>query len=218
MPSLVRTLAILLLAGTVLLGIGAAVHPVLGADAGTQLRLISATDHWRSIHLLMLAGSALVVAGVWVRLITDGSPSALFSLPGLALISLGVSINALNIAFMAGAGWQMADQFATGRSEVLAIYEMTHPIGLVAARFGNLIVAIGALALGWSEWRDPARPRWMAWLAWVAAAGGLIGVLFFDEASRFALAAVALLSGWQLATGMRALTWGTHAPDGTRYI
>jgi hypothetical protein len=30
-------------------------------------------------------------------------------------------------------------------------------------------------------------------------------VLFFDEASRVALAAVALLSGWEVATGLRAL-------------
>jgi uncharacterized membrane protein YhaH (DUF805 family) len=75
----------------------------------------------------------------------------------------------------------------------------------MAARFGNLIVALGALALGSAEWQDAARPRWLAALAWVAAAGGLVGVVFFDEASRLTLAAIALLSGWQVATAVRAL-------------
>jgi hypothetical protein len=45
----------------------------------------------------------------------------------------------------------------------------------------------------------------LAWLAWIAAAGGFIGVFFFDEASRMALAAVALLSGWEVATAILAL-------------
>jgi hypothetical protein len=79
---------------------------------------------------------------------------------------------------------------------------VTHPIGLIAARIGNLIVALGALVLGWAEWQDPSRPRWIAWLAWAAGAGGIVGVVFFDEASRLALAAVALLSGWELATAI----------------
>ena len=61
------------------------------------------------------------------------------------------------------------------------------------------------MALGWVESKDPSRPRWLAWLAWAAAAGGFVGVLFFNEASRVALAAVALLSGWELATAVRAL-------------
>ena len=75
----------------------------------------------------------------------------------------------------------------------------------MAARFGNFIVALGAVVLGWAEWQDTSRPRWLAWLAWAAAAGGFLGVLFFDEASRVALAAVALLSGLELATAVLAL-------------
>ena len=203
MPSLPRTLAVVLIAGTILLGIGAAVHPVLAGDASAQLRLIAETTHWRTTHLLMLAGSALVVAGVWVRLLIGGSGFAAASVPALTMISLGVTINALNIAYMAGAGWHMAEMFQSGRAEMVAIFEATHPIGLVAARFGNLLVALGALAMGYVESRERA-PRVMSWLAWGAGLGGLVGVVFFDESSRMALAAVALLSGWQVAIAVRA--------------
>ena len=212
----VRALAIALVLGMILLGLGAAVHPVLAGSPENQLRTMAETPGWRTMHLLMLAGSGLVIAGIWVRLVTDGSVtergSTVPAMPtigplvaALALIALGLAINALNIGFMAGAGTHMAEQFAAGRTDVAPLFDATHPIGLVAARFGNFIVALGALVLGWVEWQDVSRPRWLAWLAWAAAAGGFVGVLFFNEASRVALAAVALLSGWELATAVRAL-------------
>jgi hypothetical protein len=185
---------------------------MLPGDATEQLQVIAATPLWRAIHLAMLTGTALIIAGVWVRLVGDRTSNAVITIAPLALISIGLAIDALNIAFMAGAGWRMADLFASGRTDVVPIFEMTHPIGLVAARFGNLIVALGALALGWIEWRDPTRPRWLAWLAWGAAAGGFIGVIFFNEASRLALAAIALLSGWQIATALRTLLERGDAP------
>jgi hypothetical protein len=208
---LAGTLAVSLLVGTLLLGIGAAVHPVLVGDASAQLRLIAATPHWRALHLVMLAGSALIAAGVWVRLVDrpgpagDGDAAGAAAVAALALVVVGVCLNALNIAYMAGAGWHMAALFEQGKTEMAPVFDATHPIGLMAARFGNLIVALGAIALGWAEWQDAARPRWLAALAWIAAAGGLVGVVFFDEASPLTLAAVALLSGWQVATAVRAL-------------
>lgn len=217
MTAFARALALALLLGMILLGYGAAVHPILAGSPESQLRTMADTPHWRTMHLMMLAGSGLLIAGIWVRLVTDrsGSDSPLRAtsvatingplIAALALIALGLAINALNIGFMAGAGTHMAAQFAAGRTEIAPLFDATHPIGLVAARFGNFIVSLGAVALGWAEWQDASRPRWVAWLAWGAAAGGFFGVLFFDEASRIALAAVALLSGWELATAVLAL-------------
>jgi len=201
---LIRLLAILLLAGAALLGAGAALHPMLTGDAAAQLRTIATTPYWRALHLAMLAGSGFIIAGVWVRLVSDHSMAAVL-VAALALVSIGIALNALNIAFMAGSGTHMAALFSSGRAEIESVFEATHPIGLMAARFGNFIVALGAAALGWIEWHDATRPRWLAWLAWLAAGGGFIGVLFFDEASRFALAAVGLLSGWEVATAALAL-------------
>lgn len=213
MTTVARALASALLLGMILLGFGAAVHPMLAGPAESQLRTIADTANWRTIHLLMLAGSGLVIAGIWVRLVTDRStedrPATERAthaplIGALALIALGLAINALNIGYMAGAGTYMAEQFAAGRTELAPVFDATHPIGLMAARFGNFLIALGAGVLGWAEWQDPSRPRWFAWLAWAAAAGGFVGVLFFNEASRVALAAVALLSGWELATALRA--------------
>jgi len=218
-----RALASALLLGMILLGYGAAVHPVLAGPAESQLRVIAETTHWRTMHLLMLAGSGLLIAGIWVRLITDRGPDDATAqtrpinaplVAALALIALGLAINALNIGYMAGAGTLMAEQFAAGRTELAPVFDATHPLGLVAARFGNFLVALGAVVLGWAEWQDASRPRWLALLAWAAAAGGFVGVIFFNEASRVALAAVALLSGWELATAVRAFMF-TGVPKQT---
>jgi uncharacterized membrane protein YhaH (DUF805 family) len=213
-----RALAVALLLGMILLGLPAVVHPVLGGAAADQLRMIAQTPYRRTMHLSMLAGSALIIAGIWVRLVTDRSSGVIIGstvvngplVAALAVIALGTAVNALNIGFMAGAGWHMAAEFAAGRTEIAPVFEGTHPIGLIAARFGNLIVSLGALGLGWAEWRDTTRPRWLAWLAWAAGVGGIIGVVFFNEASRIAVAAVALLMGWELATAVRAL----RSPEG----
>ena len=205
MSPLTILLAIVLLAGTALHGIGALLHPVLAGDGASQLRTIAEMAHWRTLHLAMLAGSGLIAAGVWVRLVDDRAFVRGALVAALTVISVGVVINALNIAYMTGAGWYMATRAAAGDASVVPLFEATHPIGLVAARFGNLLIALGAIVLGWSEWRDTQPRRLDAILAWIAAAGGLIGVMFFAETSRMVLAAVALLSGWQVVTAGRAI-------------
>ena len=217
MNAFVRALAVALLIGMILLAFPALIHPVLAGSAADQLRVIADTPHWRTMHLSMLAGSGLIIAGIWIRLVPDRAapdPSATAAtrlamnpllLAALALIALGTAVNALNIGFMAGAGWHMAAEFAAGRTDIVPVFEGTHPIGLIAARFGNFIISLGALALGWAEWQDSTRPRWLAWLAWGAGIGGLVGAFFFNEASRIAVAAVALLMAWELATAVRVL-------------
>lgn len=206
MSPLTIFLAVALLAGTALHGVGAILHPVLAGDGATQLRTIADMAHWRTLHLAMLAGSGLIVAGVWVRLVDDRAFVRAPLVAALTVVSVGVAINALNIAYMAGAGWHMATRFAGGDAAVVPLFDATHPIGLMAARFGNLIIALGAIPLGWGEWRDAEPRRLDAALAWIAAIGGLVGAIFFAESSRVALAAVALLSGWQVVTAIRALT------------
>ena len=206
MSPLTIFLAVALLAGTALHGVGAILHPVLAGDGATQLRTIADTAHWRTLHLAMLAGSGLIVAGVWVRLVDDRAFVRAPLVAALTVVSVGVAINALNIAYMAGAGWHMATRFAAGDAAMVPLFDATHPIGLVAARFGNLIIALGAIPLGWGEWRDAEPRRLDAALAWMAGIGGLVGAIFFAESSRVALAAVALLSGWQVVTAIRAVT------------
>lgn len=203
--TLSRLLAIMLLLGAALLGLGALMHPVLAGDAASQLRTINEGKDWRAIHLVMLGGSGLVAVGIWLRLMNaiQSENRAVF-IGALVVITIGVVINALNIAYMAGSGLHLAERFAAGDAGAATIFDSTHPIGLMAARFGNFLVALGAIVLGAAEWMQ-VETRTLAVLAWIAAAGGLVGVLFFDEASRATLGAIALLSGWELVIAAKAL-------------
>jgi len=203
--SLSRPLAIALLLGTALLGAGAALHPMLPADVPGQLRMIAATSYFRPVHLAMLCGSGLIMAGVWSRGLRGQISAPPVMVGALALICLGLCFNAIDIAFMGGAGWHMANEFVAGKMEVAPMFEALHRFGLLTARFGNFLVAIGALMLGLAERTDPESPRWMASLAWLAAIGGLAGVIFVPEASLLMLTAVTLISGWSVATAVAGL-------------
>ena len=67
--ALIRTMAVVLLTGTIMLGAGAVAHPTLPADPRAQLGVMAATSYWRAIHDFMIAGSGLVIGGIWGSII-----------------------------------------------------------------------------------------------------------------------------------------------------
>jgi hypothetical protein len=209
--ALIRTMAVILLAGTIMLGAGAVAHPVLPADPEAQLGVMAATPYWRAIHHLMIAGSGLVIGGIWVRLYIDRSRLTGLLVLALAVVAVGLAFNAWNVEFMAGTGATDAARFASGDMSVVPSFASRHITSLDAARLGNALVVLGCLPLGWVEWRDPGRPVWIAVLAWVASLCGIVGVTVFDPGSRGALAAVAFVSLWAAATAVLAL----RVTDGT---
>jgi hypothetical protein len=196
-----RYLAVLLIAGGLLLGAAAAFHPTLPPDPSGQMRVMAATPHWRMIHVAMLVGSALTIGGIWLRVDVDGSGRRVLLRLALAAIVVGIALNAVNVAFMAGRGAAMATRMASSDRAAVDLFASSHAASLTAAGIGNLVVAFGCALLGWIEWHDPTRSRWFAGLAWLAAVGGVLGVLLFDQASRGAVAGVALFVVWSLATG-----------------
>jgi len=207
MTTLTRWLAIALLVGTVMLGGGAAMHPILSGSGSMELGMIAGMPIWRTMHLCMLAGTGLIMIGIWVRHVgaPTGNATHAAVTAALAVITVGMALDSINTTFMAGPAWRMASALSAGDASVARQFELLHPIGLMSARFGNYLVALGALVLGAAEWLTAGRPRWLAVLAWIAAAGGLVGVIFFDEAHPEMLGGVALLCGWQVGAAIVAL-------------
>jgi hypothetical protein len=197
-------LAILLLVGTALLGTGAVLHPMLPAALTGQLDVIARTPAWRTIHLLMLSGSVLVMVGVWGQL-RMGSASRLVLGAIFAAIVIGLALNASNIAFMAQMGTADAAHYVQGHQAAAARFAQGHTASLARARIGNALVAIACLALACVTWADGRVPRALSVLAAVAAIGGLVGVTAFDPASRGAVAAVALFSVWAAVAAIQTL-------------
>jgi hypothetical protein len=207
LTTLTRALAVALLAGTVLLAGGAAMHPILSGAGSMELGMIGGMPIWRTMHLCMLAGTGLITVGIWVRLVgmPAGTPTYTAIVAALAIITVGIAFDAINTTFMAGPAWRMASAFTAGDTTIARQFEIMHPVGLMTARFGNYLIALGALILGAAEWMTAGRPRWIAVLAWIAAIGGLVGVIFFDETRPEMLGAVSLLCGWQVGAAILAL-------------
>jgi len=205
--ALTRPLALALLLGTLLLAGGAAMHPILSGDGSMELGMIGGMPIWRTMHLFMLGGTGLIVVGIWVRYVgaPANSPTNGAVIASLTIITVGIALDSLNTTFMAGPAWRMAAAFTAGDASIAKQFETMHYVGLISARFGNYLIALGALLLGAAEWMTPGRPRWLAVLAWIAAAGGLVGVICFDEAAPEMLGAVSLLCGWQVGAAIVAL-------------
>jgi hypothetical protein len=166
---------------------------------------MAATPYWRAIHVLMIAGSGLIISGMWIRVYIDRSGLVALLVVALAIVAVGVAFNAWNVEFMAHDGSGDAGRFVAGDMSVVPQFALGHTGALGAARLGNVLVALGCLVLGFVEWRDPDRPVWIAGLAWLASVGGIVGVIAFDAGSRGALAAVALMSVWAAATAVLVL-------------
>ena len=118
-------------------------------------------------------------------------------------MSLGLCFNAIDIAFMGSAGVQLASLAQAGNAEVGTLFDSLHRVGLMTARFGNCLVALGAIVLSWVERQE--NMRWPSRLAAVAGFAGLFCAICFQEASLLILAAVTLMPGWQVATALRGL-------------
>jgi hypothetical protein len=198
-----RSLSIALLVGTVLLGVGAAFHPILPHDPSAQLRMIAETWYFRPIHLAMLRGTALIILGIWTRRAALARPRRRCSARSRSW-SLGhvlqrdrhrVHGERGESAGVAGEGGE--------RTELGTLFDSLHRVGLMTARFGNFLIALGAIVLSWVERRE--NMRWPSRLAWIAGFVGLFCAICFQEASLLILAAVTLMPGWQVATALRGL-------------
>ena len=207
MNALTRPLALALLLGTLLLAGGAALHPILHGDGSMELGMIGSMAIWRTMHLCMLGGTGLIVVGNM-----GASRRHAIEQPNHQHRDRGAHHHhRRHRARLAQHDVHGRPRVAHGRAlaagdtTVTHQFELMHSVGLMSARFGNYLIALGALLLGAAEWMTAGRPRWLAVLAWIAAAGGLVGVIFFDEATPEMLGAVSLLCGWQVGAAIVAL-------------
>ena len=119
MITLTRTLAVALLVGTLLLAGGAAMHPILSGAGSMELGMIGGMPIWRIMHLCMLGGTGLIVAGIWVRLVgvPASTPTNSAVVAALTIITVGIALDAINTTFMAGPAWRMAQRIHRRRHD-----------------------------------------------------------------------------------------------------
>jgi hypothetical protein len=201
---MVRFLAVLLLIGTLLLMGAGLFHPILPLTGPADLALINAMPHWRTLHLLLLYATGLVVVGIWARWLSANALERPALAVAFGVAGIGQTLNGINIAFMTGAGTWFASQFAPG-APVAEIYQATHLFAVTTGRLGGFLVALGAAIIALATRAGGQDPRWLIAIAGLAAVGGLVGNILAPPGHPLMLASIGILAVWQLITALRLL-------------
>lgn len=222
MPTARRPLfyGLCLLVGSVLFGVAGLEHPFLRGDGVAQLQTIAATPGWRIIHWSLLFGFPLMLAGV-LGVVTRhlDTPGASMARAGAVMAAFGFLTWMLNVLFMVGAGWQLAQayqvtNFGLTATQAVFVYDMLHPVGLAAERVATFTMGLSLYFFGWAVWNGKTYPRWNAWLAFFAGAVSLLVGLFSDETSQTLYYAQALIVVWLALTGVVMLAAPRPAVSG----
>jgi hypothetical protein len=199
-----RGLAGLLLLGSILLIACSALHPILPLTAAGDLALIQTTSHWRAIHVGLLYGTGLVIAGIWCRWCVAEDRERAGLTVAFIVLGIGQALNGVNIGYMTGAGTLFAGMAREG-ADVTAVYQATHLSAVMSGRLGGFLVAIAAGLIGLVTRTRVDEPRWLVGLAWLACVAGLIGNLFAPPGHPLMLTSIGLMAVWQTATALRLL-------------
>ena len=204
--------ALCLLAGSLLIGVAGSRHPLLTGDGATQLATVSATAGWRAIHWALLFGMPLMYAGlIGVALRHTDTPGSAPARAGVWLAGFAFAVWAMNVLFMVGAGWHLAQAYTTSDTgltgtHAVFVYDMLHPAGLAAERLATFALGLVAYVFGWAILNGKVYPRWLGWAAFaVAVANGAVA-LVCSEMSPNLYYTQALFVGWLLATAVVMLT------------
>ena len=195
-----------LLAGCLLVSAAGLMHPLLLGDGATQLATVAATPHWRAIHWALLFGFPLMYIGlVGVALRHGDTPGSAPARAGILLAGFAFGMWALNVLFMVGAGWQLANAFTTSDKALTAtravfLYDMLHPAGLAAERLATFSLGIVAYVFGWAILNGKVYPRWLGWAAFAVAVTNTAVAVGFDEFSPNLYYGQALFVAWLVAT------------------
>jgi len=209
---------IALLAGALLVTVVGLCHPMLTGDGPAQLATIAATSAWRAVHLALIAGEILLVAGVaGFALRHADTPCAGTTRAGALLFALGVALALIQILFMVGAASALAAAYVRAYPGIAAtqavfMYDMLHPFAQVAGRAGESALGLALATVGWGTVNGGVLPRWLGYggvAAGVLCALWAVGV---PESDPRLMAGVGLVTLWALASGLVLLVGRTAPP------
>jgi hypothetical protein len=197
-----------LLVGSLLFAIAGLMHPLLTGDGAAQLATVAATPSWRAIHWSLLFGFPLMYVGlVGVALRHGETPGSAPARAGTVLAAFGFAVWTLNVLFMVGAGWRLAQAYTaadTGLAGTHAVfvYDMLHPAGLAAERLATFTIGLVAYVFGWAVLNGRVYPRWLGWAAFAVAVVNAAVAVAFDEFSPNLFYAQGLFVTWLVATAV----------------
>ena len=203
--------AVSLLAGALVVGVAGVRHPLLQGDGAAQLAVIVATPAWRAIHLALVLGQVLLVAGVTgIALRYAATAGAATARAGALLFAFGAGLAVIQVLFMAGAGTALAEAYARGAAgiattQAIFLYDMLHPFAQLSGRAGQLAIGLGVAVLGQGLVAGGLAPRGLGFAGLAAGAGCVAWTLAVSETHPRAMAGLGLIVLWALVAGVAAL-------------
>lgn len=196
-----------LLAGSLLTVVAGVAHPDLPSDGAAQLDMIARCEAWRAIHFAFLFGFALSLAGLAGLVGTHGgTPGEQAARAGLVVGVFAYAGWMVIVAFMAGAGWSLAQSYVTAQPGLAAthavfVYDMLHPFALAAQRAAAFALGLSTCLFGWGLITGNTLPRWLGTGGVVAGAVAMTLAIAFREDTKADQAAFVLPVLWQVVTG-----------------
>lgn len=204
-----------LLTGALLTIVAGTLHPDLVGDGAAQLTTIAQCAAWRAIHWGLLFSFPLALTGlVGVARVHAGTAGENAVRAGLIVGTFAYSAWMVIVAFMAGAGWSLAQSFTTADPGMTAtravfLFDMIHPFALASQRAAGFALGLSTCLYGWGVVDGKTLPRWLGTSGLAAGAVAMGLAFFFREDTKADQAAFALPVFWQLMTGAVML----RAPD-----
>ena len=202
-----------LLAGALLVGVAGLRHPLLDGDGAAQLTAIAASPAWRGIHLSLVFGTVLLVAGlVGVALRHSETAGSAAARAGILLAVLGYGTALVGMLVMTGSATRLAAAYVAGQpglagTEAVFFYDMIRPFATIALRGGEFGVGLSVWSFGWALWDGRVFPRWLGMFGVLAGVVCAVwAVLSHEDAARL-MGGLALVTVWQVVvavwSGMR---------------
>jgi hypothetical protein len=163
--------------GSLAAAIGNILHPITPrADPVGVARVIADSDAWTAIHLIIIAGTLLMLGGlVAIRhTIRGGLPEALARL-GVYAAAIGTAIGLVTLILDGVGAKQLGDQWASApaadQAIALAVVSANETTNFaLAGLFNTAFAGVPFILIGLAVALSDTYPRW---LGWVAAAAGL---------------------------------------------
>src|SRR5262245_52778267 len=166
--------------GAILGGIGNLVHPVTPEnDPVGVARVIADSDIWVSVHLAIVIGIVLMLAGLIAvyHSIRGGLPGALARF-GLFAAVAGATIGLVLVILDGVAARQLAQEWASAapgeKATALGLVHVNETINFALASLFNLVFAAATFILfGLAVALSNVYPRWLGWVAVVAGVASI---------------------------------------------
>ena len=200
-----------LLVGPLLVIVAGTLHPDLVGDGAAQLTTIAQCRAWRAIHWTFLFSFPLALTGlVGVARAHAGTPGENAVRAGLIVGTFAYSAWTVIVAFMAGAGWSLAQAFTVADPGMTAtravfLFDMIHPFALATQRVAGFALGLSTCLFAWGVYDGKVLPRWLATGGLAGGAVAMALALVFREDTKADQAAFVLPVLWQLVTGVRLL-------------